>query len=77
MDSIIGTNGRILTVSYVNQNGEDRPLIRLQGKWLGKLGFLPGVKIEVQEVQDGLLIKVREKDFYEKKVGKLIDTKCG
>ena len=61
MDHMIGANGRILTVNYTDQNGINRPMIRLQGRWLEGLGFLPGVKIEVQEIQNDLWIVVRER----------------
>ncbi len=57
MDSMIGTGTRVLTVAYTHQNGMERPFIRLQGKWLQELGFLPGAKIEVKETKEGLLIK--------------------
>ncbi|AFM00143.1 MULTISPECIES: SymE family type I addiction module toxin [Desulfitobacterium] len=57
MDRITGTGTRILTVAYTHQNGVERPFIRLRGKWLQELGFLPGAKIEVRETKDGLVIK--------------------
>ncbi len=57
MDSMIGKGTRVLTVAYTHQNGMERPFIRLQGKWLQDLGFLPGAKIEVKETKEGLLIK--------------------
>nr|WP_092075113.1 SymE family type I addiction module toxin [Dendrosporobacter quercicolus]NSL49642.1 type I addiction module toxin, SymE family [Dendrosporobacter quercicolus DSM 1736]SDN33608.1 toxic protein SymE [Dendrosporobacter quercicolus] len=57
--AIMGKSTRILTVYYTYQNGATRPLIRLQGKWLQELGFLPGAKIEVQENKGSLFIKAR------------------
>nr|WP_092074372.1 SymE family type I addiction module toxin [Dendrosporobacter quercicolus]NSL49933.1 type I addiction module toxin, SymE family [Dendrosporobacter quercicolus DSM 1736]SDM92376.1 toxic protein SymE [Dendrosporobacter quercicolus] len=55
--TIMGKSTRILTIYYTYQNGATRPLIRLQGKWLQELGFLPGAKIEVKENEGSLFIK--------------------
>lgn len=55
--AIIGKSTRILTVYYTRQNDATWPLIRLQGRWLRELGFLPGAKIEVQENKGSLFIK--------------------
>lgn len=55
--SIPEESTRILTVYYIYQSGQNRPLIRLQGKWLQELGFQTGAKIEVRESSGCLLIK--------------------
>ena len=49
---------RMLTVYYLYQNNKPVPIIRLQGKWLRKLGFEPGNKIRVAAKRGRLLIKL-------------------
>lgn len=53
---------RILAVNYMYQNGERIPYIRLQGKWLGKIGFQCGDKIEVEQKIGYLFIKTISAD---------------
>lgn len=50
---------RILRVYYTyHSHGKNLwPLIRLQGRWLQDLGFLPGTRIAVEEQSGALLIK--------------------
>ena len=48
-------NKRLLAISYIFQNKENVPLIRLQGRWLQELGFTIGNKVEI-EVQNGMLL---------------------
>ncbi|ARE86378.1 SymE family type I addiction module toxin [Clostridium formicaceticum] len=49
---------RLLTVFSVTANDSEVPQIRLQGKWLEKLGFRYGKKIIVEEKAGQLLIKL-------------------
>ena len=49
---------RILTVSYIYQTDKPVPIIRLQGKWLRKLGFEPDSKIKVTARTGVLLIRL-------------------
>ena len=41
--------------TYYNKN--DRPMIILQGKWLEKIGYQIGDKIEVKIIKDKIIIK--------------------
>ncbi len=50
-------NNYILTVSYIQINYKETPFIRLQGKWLGDVGFRIGDKIEIQEKPEELVIR--------------------
>ena len=43
---------RKLTVGYVPGDGKHYPMIRLQGKWLGEMGFEVGEKVMVVAVID-------------------------
>jgi hypothetical protein len=49
---------RILTVSYIYQNDKPVPIIRLQGKWLRKLGFEQDNKIKVVARKGVVLIRL-------------------
>jgi hypothetical protein len=49
---------RILTVSYIYQNDKPVPIIRLQGKWLRKLGFEQDSKIKVVARTGVVLIRL-------------------
>ena len=44
------------TVAYQLANNEERPSIKLSGKWLEKLGFKVGSKLKVYEGKDILLL---------------------
>lgn len=44
------------TVAYHLANNEERPFIKLSGKWLEKLGFKVGSKLKVYEGKDILLL---------------------
>jgi hypothetical protein len=46
---------RILPVNFLYQNGQPVPVIKLQGKWLQKLGFRPGDTLLVER-QPGMLV---------------------
>jgi toxic protein SymE len=55
-------NTRRLTVSYTYSDSESDkpyPFIRLQGRWLERLGFAIGSKVEVR-ADEGLLVLVLE-----------------
>jgi toxic protein SymE len=56
--STVKLGKRILTVYYTHLNGKNMPLIRLQGKWLQDLGFKTGSKIDVEETNGLLFIRV-------------------
>lgn len=52
---------RILSISYLAvYNRKETPFIRLQGRWLEKLGFEIGKKVIVEESQGKLVLKVEE-----------------
>lgn len=57
-------NLRTLTVSSITNYSRVKndfstyPLIRLQGKWLEKLGFNIGDKVQVIEDKEQLIIKI-------------------
>lgn len=53
---IVAKNHRTLTVYDTYANNKQVPLIRLQGKWLQKLGFTIGGKIVVEEKEKGTLL---------------------
>ncbi|EGO64767.1 SymE family type I addiction module toxin [Acetonema longum] len=60
-------NPRVLTVYYTYPGGRgQRPLIRLQGKWLEDLGFQSGNKVVVEEHSGVLLIKAATNAMIEK-----------
>ena len=48
-------------VSYIFKNNEERPFIKLSGKWLEKMGFKVGTNIKVYEGKD-LLLLVKEEN---------------
>ena len=54
----IKTN-RILKISYLN----DKPYIRLSGKWLEKSGFNVGDKIKVKVKHKALIIEPKKEDL--------------
>lgn len=61
-------NQRILTVSYIAPyNRKEMPLIRIQGRWLEKLGFTIGKKIIVKEKYDKLIILIANQEGVENK----------
>lgn len=47
---------RTYTVSSIYQSGENRPFIKITGKWLSNFGFDIGTKYKVFESKDILLI---------------------
>ena len=47
-------------ISYILTQNEERPFLKLTGKWLEKLGFTIGSKIKVYEGKDMLLL-IKEK----------------
>ncbi|EPR08080.1 SymE family type I addiction module toxin [Ruminiclostridium papyrosolvens] len=49
---------RLLTVYSTYINNSEIPQIRIQGKWLEKLGFIQGKKFIVEEKQGQLTLKV-------------------
>ncbi len=49
---------RTLPVCTIHQDGKYWPFIRLQGKWLRKLGFVADSRIEVEYSHGLLLIKL-------------------
>jgi toxic protein SymE len=49
---------RLLTIYSSYTNNTEIPQIRIQGKWLEKLGFREGKKILIQEKHGELLIKL-------------------
>lgn len=52
-------NTRTLTISSISAyKYKDTPLIRLQVDWLGKLGFEIGGRVEVEEKQEQLVIRL-------------------
>ncbi len=53
---------RRLSVYYLYQNNKPVPIIRLQGKWLRKLGFEPGGKITVVARKGLLLVRLISDD---------------
>ena len=62
-------NTRILTISSISAyNYKEVPYIRLQGKWLQELGFEIGRKIEVEENEGLIVIRIASVD--ENKEGK-------
>lgn len=48
---------RLLTVYSTYANDSEMPQIRIQGKWLEKLGFTPGKKFIIQEKSGELTLK--------------------
>jgi Toxin SymE, type I toxin-antitoxin system len=46
---------RLGTISYRCNGGENRPLLRLSGKWLARVGFPIGQEFEVV-VEEGRLV---------------------
>ena len=53
-------HSRDYTVSSCYENNQERPFIRIKGKWLEKLGFKIGNKLKIYEANNVLLI-VKEK----------------
>lgn len=53
---------RLLTVYSTYIGSTELPQIRIQGKWLEKLGFRKGKKFIVQEKHGELLIKLVQID---------------
>ena len=53
-------HSRDYTVSSIYENNQERPFIRIKGKWLEKLGFKVGNKLKIYEANNVLLI-VKEK----------------
>ncbi|HWQ72622.1 MAG TPA: SymE family type I addiction module toxin [Desulfitobacteriaceae bacterium] len=49
---------RLLTIASVFSNNSEIPQIRIQGKWLEKLGFRQGKKFSVEERQGQLIIRL-------------------
>ncbi len=49
---------RLLTIASVFSNNSEIPQIRIQGKWLEKLGFKQGKKFIVEESQGQLIIRL-------------------
>lgn len=49
---------RLITVSEMMANNKPVPQIRLQGKWLDKLGFKAGRKVIVEEKFGQVLIRL-------------------
>ena len=50
---------RVLSISAVSvYNSKEAPFIRLQGRWLEKLGFEIGKKVTVEESQGRLVLEV-------------------
>ncbi len=49
---------RLLTIASVLSNNSEIPQIRIQGKWLEKLGFRQGKKFIVEESQGQLIIRL-------------------
>ena len=49
---------RLLTIYSTYTNNTKIPQIRIQGKWLEKLGFSEGKKILIQEKRGELVIKL-------------------
>ena len=47
-------------ISYTLTQNEERPFLKLTGKWLEKLGFTIGTKIKIYEGKDMLLL-IKEK----------------
>ena len=54
---------RKLTINYLYTNGNKKPypFIRLQGRWLERLGFAVGNKVSVA-ADEGLIVIVPAKD---------------
>jgi hypothetical protein len=56
-------NSRLLTIYSLSvYNRKEYPFIRLQGKWLERLGFGIGRKIIVEERKGELLLKLAQSD---------------
>ena len=53
---------RLLTVSSAYINNQQIPQIRIQGKWLNDLGFSIRCRVEVEEMQGELILKVIKLD---------------
>lgn len=51
-------NNRVLSISYVSANNNEVPSIRLQGKWLEKLGFKHGNKVFVEEAKGEIILRL-------------------
>ncbi|MEM5768218.1 MAG: SymE family type I addiction module toxin [Bacillota bacterium] len=49
---------RILSVCAIYQDGKYWPFIRLQGRWLQRLGFEAGSMVEVEYIPGLLLIRL-------------------
>ena len=49
---------RLLTVYSTTVNNSEVPQVRIQGKWLERLGFKPNVKIIVEEKYGQLLLRI-------------------
>lgn len=54
---------RLLTVSSVYINNQQIPQIRIQGKWLNNLGFCIRCRVEVEEKQGELVIRLVKVDL--------------
>jgi len=51
-------SSRILTISGISQyNNKEKPLIRLQGKWLERLGFFAHGEVVVEEKYGKLTVE--------------------
>jgi hypothetical protein len=55
-------NKRQLTVSCAFINNQQIPQIRIQGKWLNDLGFSIRCKVELEEKEGELIIKLKDSD---------------
>ena len=59
-ENVMEDKARNYTVSSCYENNQERPFIRIKGKWLEKLGFKVGNKLKIYEANNVLLI-VKEK----------------
>ncbi len=48
----------MLTVAQMSSGKRLRPMIRLRGRWLGRLGFKPGARIAVSEERGRLVLTI-------------------
>ena len=53
---MINNKTKTYTVSSIYQNNQDRPYIKITGKWLQDIGFNIGNKFKVYQGKDILLI---------------------
>jgi hypothetical protein len=51
---------RKTTVTYIFQNNESIPMIRLRGKWLGFAGFKEGQPVRVEVAEGKLTLTITE-----------------